>query len=308
MIGGRSPARRVWIDTDPAVGEPGCDVDDGYAILQAINSPELTIAGISTVFGNAALDVTHEIARQLLTVVRAEHVALHRGAAGPGKLAVPTAASDALSAELDNAPLTILALGPLTNVATALTTHPELAPRIEQLVIVAGRRPGQRFMIGQRGPLPDFNLESDPQACQTILAAVEVPLVLAGFEVATHVRLEPADLERLAQGPPAARWLAERSGDWLRRWSERLDLNGFHPFDTLAVGVVLTPQLIECETVEVALVTTAGHDEPNWRGAPPPTPAELHAAQRLPDGRPALYAATARPRFRDDLMRRLLRP
>ncbi|MGH9104805.1 MAG: hypothetical protein ACRDZX_03015 [Acidimicrobiales bacterium] len=57
-------ARRVWIDTDPAVGVPGADVDDGYALLQALRSPELEVAGVSTIFGNAPIEVAYPISAE----------------------------------------------------------------------------------------------------------------------------------------------------------------------------------------------------------------------------------------------------
>ena len=56
----------VWIDTDPAIGEPERDVDDGLALVQAFHSPELDIRGVSVVFGNAALDRGLPIARRLV--------------------------------------------------------------------------------------------------------------------------------------------------------------------------------------------------------------------------------------------------
>lgn len=305
MAGPRT-ARRVWIDTDPAAGVAGCDVDDGYAILQALRSPELDVAGVTTVFGNAPLEVAHPIAAELLQVAGAGHIPLHRGAAGPGELGTPTAASGALAAALAAGPLTILALGPLTNVATALLTQPEIAARIDSVVAVAGRRPGQRFLVGERGPLPDFNLECDPRAAGVLLAAAGVPVILAGFEVATHVLIGPAHLDRLRAGPPAARWLAERSDGWLAWWSAQLGTEGFHPFDTLAVGVLAAPGLIVTEPAQAAVVPVPAAG-PGWRGRPGPA-FELHAAPSLPGGRPAMYARAARPGFASDLMTRLLRP
>lgn len=297
------PPRRVWIDTDPAVGVAGCDVDDGYAIVQALASVELEIAGISTVFGNAPIEVAHPIAAELLDVAQAR-VPLHRGAGSSEELGSPTPASEALARALEIGPLSVLALGPLTNVATVLRTRPELTGAIEEVVAVAGRRPGQRFMVGDRGPLPDFNTECDPAAAAVLLAS-DAPVTLAGFEVATHVLLTPAHLDRLRGGPRASRWLAERSDGWMAWWAEHLACEGFHPFDTLAVGVLVAPQLIECEDLQAAMVRVPT-GEADDRGRAPVAP-QLHAAPALGGGRRVRYAARARPGFADDLMARLLR-
>ena len=58
---------RIWIDCDPAIGIPGCDVDDGLALIQAFHSPELEVAGVSAVFGNAALEKTFPLAAEIST-------------------------------------------------------------------------------------------------------------------------------------------------------------------------------------------------------------------------------------------------
>ncbi|MGH2877310.1 MAG: nucleoside hydrolase, partial [Solirubrobacteraceae bacterium] len=128
-----SRPRAVWIDTDPAVGEPGRDVDDGYAILQALRSPELGVVGISTVFGNTSRPTCDRIAAELLHHAGAGQVPLHSGAESAADRD-RTPASRALADALSEQPLTVLALGPLTNIATALRDRPDIAERIEQLV------------------------------------------------------------------------------------------------------------------------------------------------------------------------------
>jgi inosine-uridine nucleoside N-ribohydrolase len=299
MTAGRErarPPRPVWIDTDPAVGQPGADVDDGFAILQALGSPELRIVGLSTVFGNTSRPAADRIAAELLALAGAGELPVHSGADNAAQLGRPTAASHALCAALEREPLTVLALGPLTNLATVLATRPELAARITQLVFVGGRRPAQRFTIAGQGPLPDFNVESDPAACERILAT-EIPLLLAGFEVATHATITGEHLDRLTHGPPAARWLAERSRDWLAWWAEQLDHDGFHPFDTLAVAAVAAPELIELAPAAATIMRIE---------AAPPGDLQLHARLGATDGRIASYATRAASGFVEDLMRRLL--
>jgi pyrimidine-specific ribonucleoside hydrolase len=286
-------ASAVWIDTDPAVGEPGADVDDGFAILQALRSPELQFVGISTVFGNAPCPTGHRIAHHLLELAEAPDIPLYAGATGAQSLGRPSEASRALANELRERSLRILALGPLTNIATVLLNEPELAEQVDEIVFVGGRRPGQRFTVAGNGPLPDFNLECDPAAAAHLLDT-DVPLALAGFEVSTHATLTADHLDRLAAGPPAARWLAQRSHAWISWWREHLGFQGFHPFDTLAVAALATPELLEFEHVAPALT-------PNRDGG-----TELHAALGQPGRRQVRYATTAAESFIEDLIRRLL--
>ncbi len=282
----------VWLDTDPAVGVPGRDVDDGLALLQALRSPELQPVGISTVFGNTTLPRAHPIAEELLREAGADAVPLHRGAAEAAELGTETEASRALAAALDREPLDVLALGPLTNVATVLSRRADLAPRVRRVVAVAGRRPGQVFTVGSGAdPLPDFNVECDADAAAAVLDT-EVPLTLAGFEVASQVWLRRAELERLAAGPPPARWLAGPAERWRQLWERRFGVEGFHPFDTLAVACLATPRLVATEPAQAAVVEVPG--------------TELQVAPALAGGRPVRYATRPRAAFTEELMRRLL--
>src|SRR5262245_58666785 len=158
-----APSRvAVWIDTDPAIGEPERDVDDGLALVQAFHSPELDIRGVSVVFGNAPLDRGLPIAQRLVHDFGPHALKVFGGAAAATDRSHETDASRALAAALRTGPpLTILALGPVTNIATVLAKHPELSSRITRLIAVAGRRPGQRFTTGTTNPNGhrDFNFE-----------------------------------------------------------------------------------------------------------------------------------------------------
>ncbi len=311
--------RPVWIDTDPAVGIADRDVDDGVALLQALRSPEIAVVGVSTVFGNAPLEEADPIARALLDRW-APSVPVHRGADGPHRDATP--ARDALIAALEAAPprgLTVLVLGPATNLAAALAARPELAANVAEAVVVAGRRPGQRFTTGTTNPLGhrDFNFELDPEAVEALLAA-DLPLTLAGFPVSEHVWLRADDLDALG-GTPAEPLAAPARG-WLALWTRTFGVDGFNPFDALAVARVVRPDLLRCPEA-YARVETLSDDrtEPAMQGTDAPSKPYLIA--RPPSGGPpdeaagtehgrrvAFCDAVDADAFRDDLLRRLTTP
>jgi inosine-uridine nucleoside N-ribohydrolase len=285
----------VWIDTDPAVGVPNADVDDGFALVQAFHSPELRVRGVSAVFGNAPLSDTLPITEEIVGRFGPPGLAVHAGAAGAIDLHTETAAVTALARALEAAPLDVLALGPVTTVAGLALQHPELAPRIRRIVCVAARRPGQEFRStpAQPAPFPDLNFECDPSAMRVLLESA-IPLVFAGWEVASHVWLTEADLDRLAAGGEAASWLALRARPWLSFWTDKLRGAGFNPFDTLAIGVATTPDLIATTEVGVTI-----EDAP---GAP-----LLVAHPDVALGRAATYCTRPSPAFKDALMERLAR-
>jgi pyrimidine-specific ribonucleoside hydrolase len=258
VVSGQPRAQAVWIDTDPAVGEPERDVDDGLALVQAFHSPEIEIRGISVVFGNAPLDRAVPIARTIAERFGPDRLQVFAGAASDNDLGRETEAGRALAAALAREPLSILALGPATNVASLVQARPDLRTRIQRIVAVAGRRPGRRFTTGTANPAGhrDFNFELDPKAFEILLAA-RVPLVLAPFEISSKVWIRDPDLRQLEQGGSAARWLAAPARDWLGLWRKLFAVDGFNPFDTLAVAYVTHPGMLACERVPASIAVLA---------------------------------------------------
>lgn len=133
------------------------EVDDCWALIQALRSPALAIRGISTVFGNSdgatafaiASALTHRFAGGQGGGQGSGFPAVFRGAEEGGGRAA-TAASRALGRALARERLTVIALGPLTNVATVIAGSPELIPNIGRVVAVAGRRPGAALTTGAK--------------------------------------------------------------------------------------------------------------------------------------------------------------
>jgi inosine-uridine nucleoside N-ribohydrolase len=104
----------------------------------------------------------------------------------------------------------------LTNVGALVGARPRLAARIDELVCVPGRRPGQSFRASPDQPTPfrDLNFELDPDAMATILAT-GVPVTLAPWEASRELWFGGAQLARMARGSDACRWLAGPARDWL---------------------------------------------------------------------------------------------
>jgi purine nucleosidase len=271
--------RRVWIDTDAACGHARtADPDDCLAILLLARSPGVELAGISTVFGNAPLEVTDRTARELAAQLGREglQVPVYRGAALPvDRLAtgrahpaaeVDTPAPSALARAMAAGPLTILSLGPLTNLELALRRRPVPAAGV-RLVAVMGRRPGHLFhptegqgagaiLLGHGPVFRDLNLVEDPAAAAAILAR-RLPTTLIPYEVAREVSVGGSDLDRMAAAEGASAWVAGRAREWLEFWRKDVGLAGFYPFDAVAAMYVTTPELFSCARVSASV----GEDE-----------------------------------------------
>nr|MCU0910076.1 nucleoside hydrolase [Paracoccaceae bacterium] len=256
-----APATRLWVDTDAACGlSPRSDPDDCLALLSLARAGKATIAGISTVFGNADISRTDATTRELVARLRASGHDLpevHRGAGRPlgANPDGTTHAAVALAAALREGPLTILALGPLTNVTATLQAHPDLAREVERVVAVMGRRPGHLFhpsegkgdgLLFGHGPVfSDLNVRKDPEAARRLLAT-GVAITLIPYEAARDVIVTPADLHRLAASGPAGAWVAAATGGWMRFWQEEVGLPGFYPFDLVAAAHLRDPAGFMC--------------------------------------------------------------
>ncbi len=294
----------VWLDVDTATGVG--DVDDGLMMIQVFHSPKLHVRGVSVVFGNTSLKRAVPIAEAIVERFGPAGMKVAPGAASPRDFGKQTDAVRAMVAALQESPLTLLAVGPVTNVASLLKLHPELHTKIDRIVMVAARRPGQKFVSSPTQKLPhrDFNFELDADAMQVILDS-EIPLVFAPWEVSSKLWITRADLESLAKSGASGAWIAETSEYWISMWEKRITDRGFNPFDTLAAGWLTHPDLIDSMQVSVrieqlpddrAIVTNSGETK---------TKPYLLVEPAEQPSREIIYCHTPRPEFKSVLLERL---
>ena len=302
---GEANVRAVWIDADTSVAPGGHEVDDGLALVQAFHSPELEVRGVSTVFGNAPLDRTYPIGQEVVRRFGPSGLEVFEGAAGSDALGVETAATRAMVAALRRERLTLVAIGPVTNVATVLLNHSELAGQVEEIVAVAGRRPGERFTVGARldaRALRDLNFELDAEGFQALLDT-EVPLTLAPFEISSKVLFTPEDAARLAEGRAVLGWFREPLADWLDLWVREFGSPGFHPFDTLAIAYLTSPDWVTCEILPVEIQQ---RPDDTWSGdGEAPHKPYLIVSRELSTSRRLRYCYDVASEFLPDLVARL---
>jgi pyrimidine-specific ribonucleoside hydrolase len=246
-------AATVWIDTDVSIGSPIREVDDAYALVLALHSPEIQIAGLSTTYGNAPLGhtarVAEDIVRRFGATAGLRVSEIHSGARSASDLGRRTAASDALAATLRKERVTYIALGPLTNLATFLRLHPGLAPRIERVIFLGGQSPGTSLALRPNGSfrIHDANVFKDPVATAVVLRS-KIPLTAIPVATASKLLFDAADLRALEKSGEAGNYLARRSRIWLWFWRNVVKTNGGAVFDTLAVIAATKPRLLVIET------------------------------------------------------------
>jgi inosine-uridine nucleoside N-ribohydrolase len=216
------------IDCDPGI-------DDMMALLLACASPEVDLLGVGTVAGNVDLDAATTNALSVLTAAGRADVPVARGCARPlvrapqrvdrpahtggglGGAPFPVPAAEpvrehavemlARLTATTAQPITLVAIGPLTNVAVFYALHPELAARLDRLVVMGGA-----IGAGNVTPAAEFNIWSDPEAAYRVLTSTglprPVPTTMVGLDVTLRTVLTPEDRERLRRSGPIGRLAA----------------------------------------------------------------------------------------------------
>lgn len=256
-------SERIWIDTDIAVGMERdarnkggySDVDDGYAIHQLLASDKVEVAAISAVFGNTKLENAYRLCQHMSDHFTDGALPVYKGAAEAMKIddVKTNEAVEALAKTLTKEKLTILAIGPATNVGILLLKYPGLASQIKEVVLVAGRRTAKDyFIIGNPGMRAwDLNFDLDNDAFRVMFES-KLNITLCPYEISKKVWIKEEDLSILSTRSSTAKWLAKHSENWLNQWKE-MGADGFNPFDVLASHYLIAPEDIISEDLNARL-------------------------------------------------------
>ena len=259
----------IYIDTDLSLGTPGAEIDDGAALLMLLRNPAVQIAGIGSVFGNVPVkDATRNLAR-MLEITGHTDIPLAQGAAGPlegdmgwfaewqaGYSATlpfefnePRESSADMLVRLANAypdQLSVIAIGPSTNLALALEKDPEIAYKVKQVVAMGGS-------FGSQPQAPEFNVHCDPSATRKICAA-DWPLTLLGLDITRQAAFSRAKFAALPDSDPILSMLKKQADSWITRVeSMGWEKDGCSLHDAVAAAYLLQTDLFNSVPVEVEI-------------------------------------------------------
>lgn len=264
---------RLILDTDI-----GTDIDDAYALAFILGCPEFDLVGVTTAYGPTARRAN--LARALLDLAGRPEVPVFVGLSGQGDIQERSGqldwgdshatrpqrdedAVDWLIQTINAAPgqVSLLAIGPLTNIGAALTRDPSIAAKVKRVAFMAGSvRKGYN---GQPPAIPEYNIKCDISAAQAVFTAAWQPLV-APLDVTMLMNLDAAHRARITkEGGALGQALAELYARW---WPQDPILH-----DPLAAGLMLRPDLATIEplrlVVEADGLTREAPGTPNSRAA-----------------------------------------
>ncbi|MFM0432447.1 nucleoside hydrolase [Paraburkholderia aspalathi] len=286
----QSGARRsVIIDCDPGQ-------DDAIAILFALGaSDRLDVRAITTVAGNVPLNLTERNARIVRDwAERTQSLPIYAGCPRPLTRELITAANVHGKTGLEGVPLheplaplasqqavaflidtlraapphsvTLCALGPLTNLATAFTEAPEIRNGIREIVLMGGAF----FERGNITPAAEFNIYVDPQAAQVVFAS-GVPIVVLPRDVAVKAPITPARIAPIrALGNRCGAMAADIMAAEVAYQKGRRGIEEAPMYDPCATGYLIEPSLFKGREVNVMIETvgewTLGETVVDWSG------------------------------------------
>jgi inosine-uridine nucleoside N-ribohydrolase len=262
---------RVIIDTDPGV-------DDALALLLAMRSPELKIEAITPVAGNVPLELSLPNALRMVEIAGRTDIPVAVGAKTPLLRRLVTAAyahgenglGGAVFPEPKIKPIaepaakfisqivrkypgetTLITIGPLTNIATALTMDSELARLVKSLVMMGGSLSG-----GNITPAAEFNVYVDPEAARIVFQS-GIPITMVGLDVTRKTSLTDEHVRTLEGGQnPVSQAAAKIARNAINHNREQGFLVGPNMHDSLAVAGFLDPSLLKLQDYYVDVETT----------------------------------------------------
>ncbi|WP_020579752.1 nucleoside hydrolase [Actinopolymorpha alba] len=263
---------QIILDVDLAMGAPGSDIDDGFALALALADPAIDVKLVTTVNGNTDVATATTLTLELLHRLGRSDVPVHRGAQRPlirpqarqgsvpddipSREPQPAAAAQAMVDLVRANPgdITLVAVGPLTNVALAMRLDPSFAANLKQLVVMGGVFDGHTHRASMPG---EFNIWNDPEAAHIVLTS-GVTSRWVGLDVTLQVRVTKAQAKEMEA---SERPFVSFAGKYTAAWIDHINQRSPEPdescamHDPLAVAAVTHPELLSWAPAYVQVET-----------------------------------------------------
>jgi purine nucleosidase len=266
--------KRIILDTDPGI-------DDSLAILLALASPEIKLEGVSAIHGNASVTQVATNALSVLELAKASHIPVYRGCEFPlvqpsllapethgdqgigyAKLPAPLSqpkvqkGSDFLIEKIMSAPgeITLVCIGPLTNVAIAIRQEPRIVENVKEVFIMGGAIRHE----GNTTPLAEFNTYVDPHAAHIVFHS-GMPISLTPLDVTYDCIFTKQDQARLLKiDSRITKFIADATRFYMEFHDEYQKIDGCVINDPLTLALTFMPELCDYQSLYVDVDLSGG--------------------------------------------------
>ncbi len=275
--------QKIIIDTDPGV-------DDAMAIFFALRSPELDVIGLTTVFGNVHTDLATFNALRLLEIAGRTDIPVARGSDNPltrpfkgpvpfvhgddgqGNVHLPPPTTKRVSGSaakfiIDQVrqypgEITLVAIGPLTNLALALRMDPNIMQQVKEVVLMGGNA----LVPGNATPAAEANIHNDPEAADLVFDA-HWPVTMVGLDVTHTINMTPDHLEQYARADnPLAQHITRIVPHYRRYFENYYHIQGIYVHDSSAIAYVIDPSLFGVKQWPICVETLGISRGKTWPG------------------------------------------
>ena len=259
----------VYVDTDVSLGTPGAEIDDGAALIFLLRNKMIDMVAAGSVFGNVSLqDATLNLDR-LLSGLDGEHIPRGIGAERPliadmawfeswqsaygETLAWKPRPITCLAANLiidtirtHPGQVSILALGPMTNLALAARLDPAIVPLTREVIVMGGS-------FNHQNPSPEFNVRCDPEAAQIVFNSGWNVHIL-GLDITRRVHFSRRDFAALASVNPDVELLRSQAPGWIDRMEEMgWEQDGCALHDAVAAAYLVDDTIFQTRKTNVEI-------------------------------------------------------
>lgn len=266
---GSMGSRKIILDCDPGH-------DDAIAILLAAAHPKIELVAITAVAGNAEIEKTSINALKVCEIAGLTHIPVARGAGKPlvraretapdihgdtgmdgPLLPQPTKAlSDEHAVDLiirkllsSEGDITLVPVGPLTNIALAMLKEPNILPKIQEIVIMGGAT------FGNKTPAAEFNIYVDAEAAKVVFES-GVPITMMGLDLTHQAMATPDIVNRIAQVQnPVSHFVVELLRFFSDTYHDVFGFVGAPIHDACCIAYLIDPTLIETKKLRVDIET-----------------------------------------------------
>lgn len=266
--------KRIILDTDPGI-------DDSLAILLALASPEISLEGLSVVHGNSSTQQGTINALSVLELAKASHIPVYQGCdlplvqpsllapethgeqgIGYAKLSAPLGqpkvqkGSDYLIEKIMSSPgeITLVAIGPLTNIALAIRQEPRIVENVKEVFIMGGAIRHE----GNTTPLAEFNTYVDPHAAQIVFHS-GMPITLTPLDVTYECVFLKDDLNRLLKiDSPITKFIADATRFYMEFHDEYQSIEGCVINDPMTLALTFMPEICDYQELYVDVDLSGG--------------------------------------------------
>jgi purine nucleosidase len=266
--------KHIILDTDPGI-------DDSLAILLALASPEITLDGLSVVHGNSSTEQGTVNALSVLELAKASHIPVYCGCELPlvqpsllapethgergigyAKLSAPQTrpqiqhGSDFLIDSIMSKPgeVTLVCIGPLTNVAMAIRKEPRIVENVKEVFIMGGAMRHE----GNTTPLAEFNTFVDPHATHIVFHS-GMPITLTPLDVTYECIFSKDDLNRLLKiDSPITKFVSDATRFYMEFHDEYQKIDGCVINDPLTLALTFMPELCNYQELYVDVDLSGG--------------------------------------------------